>query len=177
MTGGDDPRADLPPYTYVPGRSPHPLRDPAGHSYGRDAPACSPLAGDDWRGNAEYLHGWRLFQAGCYWEAHETWEGVWNACGRTGVAADFLKGLIKMAAAGVKAYVGSSVGVRRHALRAQELLGEVYEKNQGSRFAGVDLNQTKRLALHVAASAESIAGAAYNPPVQIFALLEEVFEL
>jgi hypothetical protein len=39
--------------------------------------------------------------------------------------ADLLKGLIKLAAAGVKAREGSSDGVRRHLLRAAELFEKV----------------------------------------------------
>ena len=56
-----------------------------------------------WSQSHDYLLGCDLFNHGYYWEAHETWEGLWNACGRSGTTADFLKGLIKLAAAGVKA--------------------------------------------------------------------------
>jgi len=28
------PEREFPPYTYVPGRAPHPVTDPTGHSYG-----------------------------------------------------------------------------------------------------------------------------------------------
>ena len=44
--------------------------------------------------------------------------------GRTGKVADILKGLIKLAAAGVKAREGKPAGVRRHARRAEELFRE-----------------------------------------------------
>lgn len=113
-----------PPYTYVPGKMPHPTRDPAGHSYGaveRPCPAPDPLHPDHC---PAFQEGLDLFQAGYYWEAHEAWEAVWNAAGRHGAAADFLKGLIKLAAAGVKVYEGLPEGVRRHAARARELFEE-----------------------------------------------------
>jgi hypothetical protein len=41
------------------------------------------------------------------------------------VLADYLKGLIKLAAAGVKAREGQPVGVKRHARRAAELFQSV----------------------------------------------------
>ena len=78
-----------------------------------------------WRDCPGYLWGVDLFNHGFYWEAHEAWEGVWHAHRRTGPVADFLKGLIKLAAAGVKAREGRADGVRRHAARADELLAHV----------------------------------------------------
>ena len=113
-----------PPYTYVPGKKPHPTRDPAGHSYGSPERSC--VAPDPLNPGAcpAFQEGLDLFRAGYYWEAHEAWEAVWNAAGRRGAVADFLKGLIKLAAAGVKVYEGLPEGVRRHATRARELFEE-----------------------------------------------------
>ena len=111
----------LPPYTYTPGVTPHPIRDPAGHSHGFPAHDVVVDAASVDR-CCEFRRGIELFQHGFYWEAHEAWEAVWHALARTGPAADFLKGLIKLAAAGVKAREGNSDGVQRHARRAVELL-------------------------------------------------------
>ena len=96
------PDEPLPPYAFVPGRFPHPTSDPAGHSYRsvRELPAAPDA--DNWRASRAYLRGVDLFNHGFYWEAHEAWEGLWHACGRCGVMADFLKGLIQLAAAGVQ---------------------------------------------------------------------------
>lgn len=63
-----------------------------------------------------------LFDRGYYWESHEAWEQVWIALGRTGEAADLVKGLIKLAAAGVKYLEGNLRGAQRHFARAVELL-------------------------------------------------------
>ena len=68
-----------------------------------------------------FRYGVDLFNHGYYWEAHEAWEGVWHACGRRGRLADFLKGLIHLAAAGVKSREGNLNGVVKHAERAKEL--------------------------------------------------------
>lgn len=49
------------------------------------------------------------------------WEGLWHAAGRSGQGADFVKGLIQLAVAGVKRLQGIEEGVRTHAARAAEL--------------------------------------------------------
>lgn len=76
---------------------------------------------DNWQNSTDYLHGIDLFNHGYFWEAHEAWEGLWHACGRRGDIADFLKALIKLAAAGVKAREGNPNGVQRASTRATEL--------------------------------------------------------
>ena len=119
------PDEPFPPYTYVPGRSPHPVSDPAGHSHGAHRPPPEPLEAAQWRSCRPYLYGVDLFNHGYYWEAHEVWEGLWNAAGREGVTADFLKGLIQLAAAGVKVRQGLVTGVERHGRRAAELFRQV----------------------------------------------------
>jgi hypothetical protein len=129
------PDRPLPRYAYVPGRQPHPVRDPRGHSHGVAEPADVHPGGNGFR--EEFLWGADLFSAGYYWEAHEAWERLWHACGRRGRDADLLKGLIKLAAAGVKAREGNAAGVTRHARRAAELL------HSGSRPIGDDNDGTE----------------------------------
>jgi len=78
------PDQPLPPYSFVPGRFPHPVNDPQGHSFGADPPPAELLDPDRWQICRAYLYGVDLFNHGYYWEAHESWEGLWLACGRTG---------------------------------------------------------------------------------------------
>ncbi len=115
----------LPPYTYVPGRSPHPISDPAGHQYGQPPESADPIDADTWPTNRTYLFGLDLFNHGFYWEAHEAWEALWHRCGRKGTTADFLKGLIQLAATGVKHLEGTLRGVESHSQRAAELFRTV----------------------------------------------------
>ncbi len=107
-----------------------------------EKPDPAELFVDDWQQCTTYLRGIDLFNHGYYWEAHEAWEALWHAAGRKGPIADFLKGLIKLAASGVKSLEGSSVGRARHARRAMELFGVaaaslIYEDN---RFMGLMLD-------------------------------------
>src|SRR6059058_1095489 len=94
------PDEPFPAYAYIPGRLPHPTADPAGHSYGIELVAPGKVEPEKWRECRPYLYGIDLFNAGFYWESHVAWESVWMACGRKGITADFMKGLIKLAAAG-----------------------------------------------------------------------------
>ena len=162
------PDRPLPPYSYVPGRQPHPISDPTGHSYGmhlispaevQQNPAASVNLVSGWRVSSDYLFGIDLFNHGFYWEAHETWEQVWIACGRSGREADFLKGLIKLAAAGVKVREGRPIGVQRHASRARELLQLVSEDMTGgltAHMGGLDLNALCDAAEKISTNANSI---------------------
>lgn len=114
------PERELPRYTYVPGRTPRPQhRETISGGQTEERPIVLPAPSP--RVRREFLYGLDLFNHGYYWEAHEVWEDLWHAAGRSGPTADFFKGLIKLAAAGVKSLEGSAVGRRRHALRAAEL--------------------------------------------------------
>lgn len=147
----------LPPYSYVPGLFPHPESDPQGHSFRAEpSPPTAPTQ-TTWRQCPEYLWGIDLFNCGYYWEAHESWERVWLACGRQGEIADFLKGLIKLAAAGVKAREGTAVGVERHARRAQELF-EIVSRRAGPecKLLGMSLPELETAARVLCGNAQDV---------------------
>ena len=158
MSGSDLPRRParfvpdqpLPPYSYVTGLFPHPTRDPQGHSFGHVTPQPGPIDPSNWAESRAYLVGCDLFNLGYYWEAHETWEGLWHACGRRGETADFLKGLIKLAAAGVKAREGRPQGIARHAARAAELFASVRAAQSEGSYLGLDLDQLISIARRLA---------------------------
>jgi hypothetical protein len=82
-----------------------------------------------------------LFNHGFYWEAHEVWEGLWNAAGRRGVIATFLKGLIKLAATGVKWRERRDNEGTSHPRRAREHFVEVMAQLSSKQewFAGLSL--------------------------------------
>jgi predicted metal-dependent hydrolase len=158
------PRA-FPPYSYVTGRFPHPTRDPAGHSYGAAPPAVEPILPADWLRSHEYLWACELFNRGYYWEAHEAWESLWHAAGRTGPTAELLQGLIKLAAAGVKVREGRAAGVRRHAARAIELFAKVRGQLQSPSYLGLDLDRLIEQAAAIQRSPPESTGG--DAPVEI----------
>jgi hypothetical protein len=159
------PDRALPPYAYLPHRDPadrhpHPERDPGGHMRdGAHGPEVTgppdPLA---WRETPTFLWGVDLFNAGYYWEAHEAWEDLWRAA-RSDEAAALLHGLIKLAAAGVKAGVANPRGTARHAAAAGELFAPLAAQGH-DRLFGLDPRTLKRAAEAWAEGAEAGLAAA-----------------
>lgn len=147
--------ATLPPYTYVPGQTPHPVSDPRGHAYGHHVEPVPPLDPAHPEESPTWVEACTLFNAGYYWEAHEAWESLWHAAGRTGPVADCLKGLIKWAAAGVKVREGRTAGVKRHCQRATELLRSAISPDGNSPISGV----------YVTLALTTLNEALQNPPV------------
>ncbi|MGH8470086.1 MAG: DUF309 domain-containing protein [Gammaproteobacteria bacterium] len=147
------PEIPLPPYAYVRGHYPHPTRDRAGHSFGNAPKFWAQPAPDRWEACRPYLYGIDLFNHGYFWEAHEVWEGLWHASGRKGRTADFLKGLIALAAARLKLREGVERGVRQHAARAQALFYQVRREfgPTGRRCLGLDPEVLARYATELAA--------------------------
>jgi hypothetical protein len=148
-----DKNADpsLPPYAFVPGGPwPHPRSSPEGHSYGRVEPPAAPIAAGGWADSPAYRTGLALFNAGYYWEAHEVWESLWHAHGRHGPVADILKGLIKLAAAGVKVRERQRHGVTIHAHRAADLFRST-RLASGPIGLGLDLAACESFAREIAA--------------------------
>jgi hypothetical protein len=144
---------NLPPYAFVPGGPwPHPSGSPEGHSFGLLEAAATAIEGDDWRRSTVYLRGVALFNAGYYWEAHEAWESLWHAHGRKGPTADVLKGLIKLAAAGVKVRERQPHGIATHARRAAALF-EAVRSGDTPRLLGLDLAALQLQAADIAETA------------------------
>ena len=166
------PDLPLPPYSYVPGKFPHPISDPAGHSHGQQL--IPPLtSGEHWSMSLAYRYGIDLFNHGYYWEAHEAWESLWHAVGRQGTDADFLKGLIKLAATGVKLREGNAAGVRHHALRALELLGnsqptEVVGARSSHVFAHLNVNVLREMAQRISDDPANCINTSDNPVVRLY---------
>ncbi|MDA1230883.1 MAG: DUF309 domain-containing protein [Planctomycetota bacterium] len=173
------PDRPLPPYSYVPGHFPHPISDPRGHSFHNAEIAPTSVLDDhqlvpvsisrssDWIQSSDYLFGIDLFNHGFYWEAHETWEQVWIELGRTGRDADFIKGLIKLAASGVKAREVRPIGVQRHARRAHELFRLVsdtcIDNEAGIRCGGMDLKSLCAAADAIAENAGHLIESSDDP--------------
>ncbi len=117
----------LPVYRHVPGFTPHPIRDPDGHSYGQPEPKLPDLNTEDWRQCEHYLYGIDLFNEGYWWECHEVLEGLWHAAGIGTPAAHVLQAVIQCAAAHLKAAGDCPKGAMRlhdHSLRHARWSGE-----------------------------------------------------
>ncbi len=132
------PAAELPRYTYVPGSgTPHPYRDPQGHSYNRKPGPPKALLEPHWAENRSYLVALDYFNLGFYWESHDEWERLCRISGPDTTVGRFLKGLVKLAAAGIKVREDSIHGVRRHAASAGEVFADVAAEADKDRYCGL----------------------------------------
>jgi predicted metal-dependent hydrolase len=103
-------------------KNPHPVRDPAGHSYHAKP---IPVAAEASLSSNAFLWGLDLFNHGYFWEAHEAWEGLWQVADRDGPLRMLFKGLILLAAAGVKIRERKNAAAQRHARRAAARLRQL----------------------------------------------------
>ena len=122
------PERPFPPYAYLSGRFPHPVRDPRGHSYQPASGSPSVGATDP---NA-VVWGMDLFNHGYYWEAHEAWEAPWRAAERDTPERNLLQGLILLAAMGLKLRERKLEAARRHGERAASFLGRAAGASAGA---------------------------------------------
>ena len=103
-----------PEYRFLPGRDPHPHTYPEGHSSrspGESPPPVEFKSADQWRESVDYLFGCDLYNHGYWWEAHETWEGLWQLTDKSQVQGQFLQTLIQVAAGHLKLHMGKLAGV------------------------------------------------------------------
>lgn len=150
------PEFEFPPYSYVPGKYPHPESDPAGHSFGKQLEPISLSPNQKLAEHTTFLYAVDLFNHGYYWESHEQWEQLWHACGRTGPTADLLKGLIKLAAAGVKFKQGVPTGMQRHCNRAIELFQSLdQDELMNLRYDGINMGLLIEIATQICHTAET----------------------
>jgi uncharacterized protein len=152
------PDLTFPPYAFIAPHRPHPIRDPAGHMHGRPERIEPPLDPRAWVRSPAYLEGVDLFNHGYYWEAHEAWEALWNAAARVGPTAEFLKGLIKLAAAGVKVRQGEPRGVRIHCERAIAHFEAVAAETGAREYAGFALDDLVAFARDGLSRADALRG-------------------
>lgn len=133
------PDLDFPPYAFLPGRDPHPVRDPRGHSYSEE-PETAPahIEPDRWRENQPYLYGVDLYNHGYLWEAHEAWESIWHPAKHDELYADFLQGLIQCTAACLKVAMEQPAGLAKLSQLGIGRLERV-AREVGPEFMGVEL--------------------------------------
>lgn len=71
------PEKNFPGYAYLPGKYPHPVRNPLSHSYQSDLGTVVAVEGS----LSSYVCRWGidLFNHRFFWEAYEAWELLWHA--------------------------------------------------------------------------------------------------
>ena len=133
------PARSFPSYAYLPGRDPHPVSDPRGHSFRTQVePPARYFDARDWRENDDYLFGVDLYNAGFLWEAHEVWEGLWHTAKHDAQQADFLQGLIQCSAAALKVRMEQPAGLKKLSELGTARLERTAESARGD-YMGLDV--------------------------------------
>jgi hypothetical protein len=131
------PTSAFPPYAFLPGLHLHPNAE-GGYRFQVVDPKPARIELGAPSTSEALRFAIDLFNHEFYWESHVYAEALWNAHERTGSVAGFLKVLIKLAAAGVKAKLGEMNSARLHLNRAREQLLQLQE-TEGTLFLGFSL--------------------------------------
>jgi hypothetical protein len=159
------PERLFPPYAFLPGRDPHPTRDPRGHSYSEvEGPGGSHTPAEQWQENKGYLFGCDLYNSGYLWEAHEAWEDIWHPSKHDEVQANFLQGLIQCSAASLKIPMGQPDGLAKLSEQGTLRLEGVMQ-SAGPSYMGLDLAQF--IAAFRAFASSSPASADERPQIEL----------
>lgn len=129
----------LPAYTHIPSVTPHPLNDPRGHSYGIKPDNVQLITENSWRTNQIYLYGFDLYNYCYWWEAHETWEGIWQLSEKKAPLGRFIQGLILLSTTFLKRHQGRLKGVQSLSSKALKHLKFVVQQATTDVYMGVDL--------------------------------------
>jgi hypothetical protein len=84
-------------------------------------PPPRPLTAEGWPSNEDYLFAFDLYNAAYFWEAHVYWEKLWALEREASAARALLRGLIQLAAAGLKERDGARKLVERSRASLSEL--------------------------------------------------------
>lgn len=101
---------ELPAEPYWPGRTPRPA---SGIVFELSAAAKTSVTAENWRDSDAVAAGFLLVERGCFWEAHEVWEPVWQALPLNSAERLFLQAMIQYANARLKAVMGQERAAAR----------------------------------------------------------------
>jgi len=140
--------AALPAYRFLPGdpSTPHPTEDPRGHSFTQiesessAMPVCAD-APDRWHQCDVYLYGCDLYNRAYWWEAHEAWEEIWQACQRHSAQYVFVQAMIQYAAAALKVRQNKPRGLDRLLHTADRHMQAAVDRGATDVYMGLAVKQ------------------------------------
>lgn len=137
----------LPPYAFIPGKNPHPLKE-GGHMQTSGEPESYQLTEENYTKHEHYLYSIDLINHHYFWEAHVYLEAIWNANNREGDIAELMKALIKYCAGEIKILMSQEEPAQKHFERAKEILKTISkEKLVGINIQNFDRESFKRIEL------------------------------
>lgn len=124
----------------------------------------------DWARNGAYLYGFRLYNEGFFWEAHEVWETVWLACRPNASERSLMVALIQLTNATLKLAMGRQAAALRILPAAAEALREC--ESRRSIVMGVHISRLLAELARFGARVEAEAVETWAPGMKEAALLE-----
>lgn len=167
-------RLAFPPYRFIPGRNPHPVANPAGHSFraaGESEPHVTFVPPERWRESEAYLYGCDLYNHGYWWEAHEAWEGLWHHPEKGSAQKEFLQGLIQVSACHLNLYLGRMDGVARLRRTSVEHFERAIAQLTTTDYMGMDIREFLVRVDSYYVLVLSFAGAAHRASAYPYALV------
>lgn len=155
----------FPAYRFVPGKHPHPIASPEGHSYappGHEEPEVVYVPSERWRESEDYLYGCDLYNHAYWWEAHEAWEGLWRLTPKGSAQRHFIQALIQVSAAHLKIVLERTRAAMDLRESSDGHFDRVVKEIGGERFMGIDVSDWRG---RVCAYYELICDAASDPPL------------
>lgn len=134
------PQRPFPPYAFLPGKNPHPLKE-GGHSFSQGEPELNRINENSPYESEDFLFSLDLFNHGFYWETHMYLEALWNAHNRQGNASHLFLAIIKLSAAGIKWKLAQTSAAEGHLKRALEHLDHITSR----KVLGFDIHDIKIL--------------------------------
>ncbi len=131
----------FPSYAFIPGKFPHPIKHPDGHSYRAPGVPAHPVKyypPEEWFRSDDYLYGCDLYNHGYWWEAHEAWEGLWQLTDKRGVQGRFLQCLIQVSARHLKVLENSAGGVKSLGESSEKYFRGIVEEIGAAEFMGLE---------------------------------------
>ncbi len=116
----------FPSYTHIPGLTPHPEKE-GGHHFNQQELKEEKIFNSDEENcfSETFCYGIDLLNHEFFWESHVLFEICWNQEGRKGEKSDFLKGLIKLGACGVKLKMKEEKLALEHFHRGRDLFSSI----------------------------------------------------
>jgi hypothetical protein len=138
----------FPSYRFMPGQTPHPRRNPLGHSYHQPEPTLRAFPPEEWQRSEDYLYGIDLYNFAYWWESHEIFEGLWHAVGHNTEQGNAFQALIQFAAANLKRFAGNHQAARNLATN-----GLVRLQKTPTLYMGIDVPKfTEDIQQHIIGS-------------------------
>ena len=124
----------FPNYRHVPGKTPHPVDDPSGHSYKLVIPKTDKISNENWSSNSVYLYA-----------IHEYLEALWKELDSESKEKLLIQAIIQSAAALIKWNQKNYRGMKKLFTKSLIKVNILLNEENSPTLLGIDLLIMNRL--------------------------------